>query len=198
MPWSFFAFIGTLSFFHSSEYFITWVFNREILSRESWLINNRTYVLAMTGGCFEYAIECLVIPALKFEYPWINISRIGLGMVIFGEALRKTAQITAKHNFTHQIQTYKRPTHNLVTHGVYAWCRHPGYLGSFVWLIGTQVLLINPICTMVFAYMTWDFFATRIPYEEKLLCKMFPYEYASYAARTRIWIPGIPAGGYLE
>ena len=191
ISWPSFAFIGALGVFHTSEYFITWAFNREILSHESWLLNNKTYIVAMTGGCIEYAIECLVIPALKFDHPWIFISRIGLGMVVCGEALRKTAQITAKHNFTHQIQTSKRPTHNLITHGVYAWCRHPGYLGSFVWLIGTQILLINPICTIVFVYMSWRFFATRIIYEEQILCNMFPYDYAAYAAKTRTWIPGI-------
>lgn len=29
--------------------------------------------------------------------------------------------------------------------------RHPGYLGWMLWAIGTQVLLINPFCTLAFA-----------------------------------------------
>ncbi len=29
--------------------------------------------------------------------------------------------------------------------------RHPGYLGFLVWCVGTQLLLVNPICCVVFA-----------------------------------------------
>ena len=29
--------------------------------------------------------------------------------------------------------------------------RHPGYLGFLVWCVGTQLLLVNPVCCMVFA-----------------------------------------------
>ena len=29
--------------------------------------------------------------------------------------------------------------------------RHPGYFGWIVWAVGTQVLLLNPICSILFA-----------------------------------------------
>lgn len=29
--------------------------------------------------------------------------------------------------------------------------RHPGYLGWLVWAVGTQVMLVNPLCTLLFA-----------------------------------------------
>lgn len=32
----------------------------------------------------------------------------------------------------------------------FRYIRHPGYLGWLVWSVGTQVLLINPICTVLF------------------------------------------------
>jgi len=38
---------------------------------------------------------------------------------IFGLALRIMAFFTAQSNFTHMIQDEKRPTHVLITHGVY-------------------------------------------------------------------------------
>ena len=59
---------------------------------------------------------------------------------------------------------------------------------------GTQSL---PQCDTILAPValavaSWRFFATRIPFEEGLLRRMFPGEYEAYAARTRTWIPGIP------
>lgn len=29
--------------------------------------------------------------------------------------------------------------------------RHPGYMGWFIWSVATQLLLVNPVCTLVFA-----------------------------------------------
>lgn len=63
---------------------------------------------------------------------------LGLTLVIFGEALRKAGILTARHNFTHVVQLTRRPQHTLVTHGVYAYVRHPGYLGWFIWAVSTQ------------------------------------------------------------
>lgn len=42
--------------------------------------------------------------------------------------------------------------------------RHPSYFGFFIWSIGTQVLLINPVCTVGYTVVTWRFFRDRIPY----------------------------------
>lgn len=60
-------------------------------------------------------------------------------MVVFGECLRKAAMLTAGSNFNHVVQNEKSETHTLVTSGVYAWFRHPSYVGWFYWSIGTQV-----------------------------------------------------------
>ncbi|CAI6005052.1 unnamed protein product [Closterium sp. NIES-65] len=45
-----------------------------------------------------------------------------------------------------------------------AWVRHPGYTGWFMWSIATQLLLVNPLCTLAFALVSWRFFAARIPH----------------------------------
>lgn len=31
--------------------------------------------------------------------------------------------------------------------------RHPGYMGWFIWSLATQLLLVNPICGLAYAYM---------------------------------------------
>ena len=32
----------------------------------------------------------------------------------------------------------------------FRYMRHPGYLGFFLWCVGTQLLLVNPVCCVVF------------------------------------------------
>jgi len=68
--------------------------------------------------------------------------------------------------------------------------RHPSYFGWFYWALGTQVLLGNPICFVIYAVVTWKFFSVRIAYEEATLYHFFP-EYSDYVARTAIGIPCI-------
>ncbi|CAI5947895.1 unnamed protein product [Closterium sp. NIES-64] len=43
------------------------------------------------------------------------------------------------------------------------WVRHPGYTGWFMWSIAMQLQLVNPLCTLAFALVSWRFFAARIP-----------------------------------
>ena len=62
-------------------------------------------------------------------------------------------------------------------------------MGWFYWSIGTQVILCNPICTILYAAASWSFFKDRIPYEEALLLQFYKNEYVKYACSTRLGIP---------
>ena len=71
------------------------------------------------------------------EPSWVSI--VGLLLVIGGEVLRKLAMLTASSNFNHYVRHVREEGHTLITHGVYAFCRHPSYVGWFYWSIGSQV-----------------------------------------------------------
>ena len=47
------------------------------------------------------------------------LSQFGMGMIILGEMIRKAGMLTARSNFTHDVQIYKRDGHVLVTSGIY-------------------------------------------------------------------------------
>ena len=117
------------------------------------------YAVAMAAACTEYALEWRLAPLVKARVAPFNTWRgsaarahaamqgapalepvqwLGLVLVVFGEALRKASILTARRNFTHVVQLTRRPGHVLVTHGVYAFVRHPGYLGWFIWAVSTQ------------------------------------------------------------
>eukprot|EP00249_Psilotum_nudum_P002460 c15508_g1_i3 orf=234-665(-) len=140
----------------------------------------------MMCGLVEYGLEGLLIPNLKRK---VWISTTGLVLVVLGELIRKLAILTAHHNFSHDIKTFYSGDHELITHGIYRFVRHPGYLGFFVWSIGTQVLLCNPLCTIAYTIVTWRFFADRIQFEEYFLRQFFGRDYGDYARTVPSGIP---------
>ncbi|KAE9452861.1 hypothetical protein C3L33_15240, partial [Rhododendron williamsianum] len=125
-------------------------------------------------------------PGLK-EHWWI--SSIGLAMLVMGEVIRKMAIIIAAQAFTHLIKIYHEDHHKLVTSGVYSFVRHTGYCGFFIWSIGTQIMLGNPISTVAFAVVVWNLFARQIPYEEYFFRQFFGSEYDEYAHRLPSGVP---------
>jgi len=100
--------------------------------------------------------------------------------------------VQASTNFSHLIAHHKVAGHRLVKEGVYAWLRHPSYTGFFYWAIGTQMVLQNYICFIIFASILWRFFYQRIAYEEARLIHFFGDEYREYRKTTRTFIPFIP------
>lgn len=173
-------------FFHSSEYVLAIFFHGSSNVTLKSLLISKHYVVAMLMSFVEYFVEILLFPGLK-EYWWI--SSVGLVMVIVGEIIRKLAIITAGRAFTHLIKIYHENHHQLVTHGVYGFVRHPGYCGFFIWAVGTQIMLCNPLSTIGFAYVVWRFFAERIPFEEFFLRQFFGPRYEEYADRLPSGVP---------
>lgn len=150
---------------------------------------SRDYFAATTVALVEYFVELWLFPEFKNSH--YGIFLLGLALVLFGDFLRKLGMITAKQAFTHLIQYEKRSEHQLVTHGIYRFVRHPGYLGWFIWAPSTQIMLRNPISFVVFICAAWYFFNDRIPHEEQQLVKMFGQRYSDYRRKTPTYIPFI-------
>lgn len=112
------------------------------------------------------------------------------------------------HLFTFEITI--RPKHELITHGPYAYVRHPSYTGVYLTLIGATFVLIapgnwtadtgirNPLglflfclwmlkCIFVFRGM-----GIRLRAEDSLLRANFGSEWEVYAKRVPYkFIPGV-------
>eukprot|EP00250_Pteridium_aquilinum_P027112 c3422_g1_i1 orf=113-760(+) len=185
-PLQLICFFGTLFFFHISEFLLALFHHGPSKVSTSSFLFSKQYLVAMVCGLVEYGIEAFFVPELKTQ---MLVSYTGLALIVLGETIRKSAILTAKHNFTHDIKMYHREDHELVSHGVYRLVRHPSYLGFFVWSIGTQVLLVNPICTVAYAIVTWHYFAQRIQFEEYFLRQFFGKQYSDYAKRVPSGIP---------
>ena len=176
------------SSFHFMEFMITAVTSPETLCHSSYLLDHSvTYWIAATGSWVEFFVECYLIPGIKI----MPISYLGLVMICVGEMFRKLAMLHARGGFTHIVAQRKVKTHVLITDGVYGMVRHPGYVGWFLWCVGTQVLLCNPICAIIYTIAAWAFFRDRIPDEERLLIEFFGQAYRRYQQTVPLGIPFI-------
>lgn len=182
-----------LSFFHFSEYMTTAVIKPKSLKLDSFLLNHSAeYGIAAASSWLEFFLELSVLPSMKELY---IIRWLGLLLCFGGEVMRKLAMFTAGSNFNHIVQQKREEGHQLVTHGVYAICRHPSYVGWFWWSIGTQLVLINPLCVCAYAAVSWSFFKSRIEEEELTLLNFFEHDYVDYMNSVPTGLPfieGIP------
>ncbi|KAA0202804.1 hypothetical protein HAZT_HAZT010110 [Hyalella azteca] len=187
------GYVMVLAFFHFSEYFITAATNPTTLSLDSYLLNHSwAYWLAGSASWAEYFLELWLFPPIKSLW---YVAAAGATICILGEITRKLSMITAQKNFNHLVQVRRQSGHKLVTHGVYGWFRHPSYVGWFWWSVGTQILLINPVCAVLYAVTSWLFFKERITFEEMTLISFFGQEYIDYQKRVGTGLPFIK--GYL-
>ncbi|KAI1309350.1 Protein-S-isoprenylcysteine O-methyltransferase [Halotydeus destructor] len=178
-----------LSFFHFSEYVTTAMINPRKVKLDSFLLNHsREYGLAAVGSWIEFLVERHFFPGLK-EFKFITM--IGLILCIGGELMRKGAMFNAGSNFNHIVQARREEGHVLVTSGLYALCRHPSYVGWFYWSIGTQLILVNPVCVVIYAYASWTFFDSRVYEEEQTLMAFFGRDYEVYMNRVPTGLPMI-------
>lgn len=173
-------------FFHISEYILAIAIHGKMNVTLKSLLVSKHYLLAMICSTLEYIVEIYFFPGLK-EHWWI--SDVGFALVVIGEIIRKLAIVTAGRAFTHLIKRYHEDHHKLVTRGIYRYIRHPGYCGFFIWSVGTQIMLCNPLSMLAFALVVFCFFQQRIPYEEHFLRQFFGSEYEDYSRRTSSGIP---------
>ncbi|KAJ6831827.1 putative protein-S-isoprenylcysteine O-methyltransferase [Iris pallida] len=181
-------FLAALFFFHGSEYVLAAAFHGRYNVSLSSLLISKQYVVAMACALVEYFIEYSFFPELKNNR---LVSNIGLFLVLLGEVIRKTAILTARKSFTHNIRIRYEDQHVLITHGIYRFMRHPSYCGFFIWAIGTQVMICNRFCIVAFAVVIWQFFYKRIPYEEFFLKQFFGSYYVEYARHVPSGLPFI-------
>jgi protein-S-isoprenylcysteine O-methyltransferase Ste14 len=84
-----------------------------------------------------------------------------------------------------------RENHELVTHGVYKYIRHPMYASIWMWGIAQGMLLQNWFAgwSVVPAFAAMYFL--RTPREEQLMCELFGEEYRDYMRKTGRLFPRI-------
>ena len=194
--YQFFCYLITLTIYHYAEFFSELFFHFQDLQRDAFLIyENKRWVISTSASFIE------VILGNYFFHEYKNIKIlfiIGLLMTIIGQYFRIAALFTGKSNFTHKIQFKKRKNHVLVKYGIYSICRHPSYFGFFIWSVGIEIMCVNPLCTIAFAYILFKFFKNRIELEEEYLIRFFGMEYIKYRREVGCLFPFVDISKEIE
>src|SRR5258707_1048488 len=84
-----------------------------------------------------------------------------------------------------------REKHQLVTHGVYRWVRHPMYQSLLIYSLGQALVLPNWLAGPSYAVAMVLLFALRVGPEERMMLEEFGKDYEAYRATTKRLIPGV-------
>ena len=183
------AYISLMCWFHFMEFFLTAIFHPHTLSITSFLLNQSAqYIIAFFASVVEFLIELYVLGSWKATRP---VFWLGFAICFGGDLIRKAAMIQAGVSFTHLVQYSRRANHKLVTDGVYSYVRHPTYTGWTLFAVFSQIMMLNPVCTVLFTYAAFVFFSERVEEEELLLISFFGSEYVKYKSKVPSGLPFI-------
>lgn len=82
-----------------------------------------------------------------------------------------------------------REDHQLVSHGVYRWIRHPMYASIWLWALAQAMMLANWFAGWSVMPAFAAMYFLRVPREERLMCEEFGDGYRDYARRTGRVLP---------
>lgn len=77
-----------------------------------------------------------------------------------------------------------RKGHQLVSHGVYRWVRHPMYTSIWLWGLAQGMMLANWLAGWAVIPAFAAMYFIRTPREERLMCEEFGDDYREYTRRT--------------
>ena len=112
----------------------------------------------------------------------------GSVLIVIGGSISLVAAVTLRLHYSSTLVI--REDHQLITHGIFRFVRHPIYLGTLMVMIGLPVFVWSLYGTLIMSALV-PVFLNRIRMEEKLLTEEFGDAYRMYKEATRKIIPFI-------
>ena len=151
-----------------------------------------SFVLAMKAsqpGAISSAIPGWVRDA---ALPGLPVTAwLGVFIALCGLALRLWAVMRLRERYTRTLLVQHQ--HAIELSGPYRWVRHPGYLGSLLFLNGVALSSGNWIALLLSVPVTFAAYGYRIKVEDEMMMTAFGSAYAQYRLRVRALIPGLRA-----
>ncbi len=113
---------------------------------------------------------------------------IGLVLIIIGLTISLVAVGTLRRFYSSTLII--RKDHQLITHGIYLFTRHPVYLGSIIVFIGVSVYA-SSLYGLLIMIVLIAIFLNRIRMEERMLTDEYGDSYRRYSKSTSKLIPFI-------
>ncbi len=156
-------------------------------SRESTRFDKGT--TRLIGIVFPSSWLLLFLTAILDQFhfgvvdPHITFTVAGCLLMAGGFCMRAVAMRTLGKFFTRTLQM--REEQHVISHGIYRFIRHPGYLGDILLFGGSAVATANCMTTVIILAVFIPTFARRIATEERMLTETFGNEYLAY--KTKSW-----------
>lgn len=169
------------SAFHASEYVIT------LLYLDSALF----LLFGARGSAHLMEVHALSVFEHVLGRKWLGYrgnAVLGGLVVVAGIVVRASAIKTCGKSFNHYIET--ELPNQLVTWGIYSWCRHPSYLGFLLYVLGMEFVLGNRVSLLLCMVVLFRFFRLRIRYEEYFLVnRLYGAAYVEYMGKVKALVP---------
>ncbi len=189
-PWNIVFLVGFVIYFWIRHVFIERTKSeKKAVSRFDGL--EKILLIAMIPPIILLPLIYLFTPVIAFaDYrlpalvPWFGAATMVTSLCLFWRSHADLGQ-----NWSVSLEL--REGHQLVTHGVYRFIRHPMYASIWLWGIAQGMLLQNWFAG--WSVLPWfaAVYFLRTPREEQLMCESFGEEYREYMRRTGRLFPRI-------
>ncbi|MDH4226665.1 MAG: isoprenylcysteine carboxylmethyltransferase family protein [Deltaproteobacteria bacterium] len=166
----------------------------EFRTTGEWMFRHRSYLPLLILVPMPFAVYFSVRPisahfgGLASDIFFIAISVLGL--------LVRCAIVGFTPKGTSGRNTKRQVAESLNTAGIYAYVRHPLYVGNFLIFMGI-VAAVESLWFFVFSFLTYWLYYERIMYaEEEFLRDKFKADFVEWAERTPAIIPKL--GGWKQ
>jgi protein-S-isoprenylcysteine O-methyltransferase Ste14 len=139
-------------------------------------------------GALVFAQLLFDVTILPFE-TMLPVAFIGFALVVLGLGLCIVARKQLDTNWANAWEYQIKQKHELVTHGVYAFIRHPIYSGIVVAVIGAELVAQSWLFLLFFSFF-WVVYE-QAKKEEVILEKHFGKKYTDYKKHSKMLIPFI-------
>lgn len=142
-------------------------------------------LLSQVFSIVEWAYFRTEFHKLKFD----SFFSIGILLLFGGTIFRIWCIRSLGKYFTATVQTQQNQ--KIIKTGAYRIIRHPSYLGAYLSILGSSVILHSYLGIVFSAIVMFAAYYYRIDTEEKTLVKEFGLEYVTYQDRTKKMFPFI-------
>ena len=115
-------------------------------------------------------------------------SIVGLALIVIGFTILLVAHLTLRRFYSSTLVI--REDHQLITHGVYRFARHPIYVGAMMVCIGVP-LCVSSLHGLLIMSALIPLVLNRMRIEERMLTEEFGDRYRKYKEATSKLIPFI-------
>jgi protein-S-isoprenylcysteine O-methyltransferase Ste14 len=155
----------------------------------------QTLLAAMFAAVLLLPLLYLLTPLVSFadyDLPW-PVRWAGAAVMVASLWLFWRSHIDLGQNWSVSLEL--RENHQLVSHGVYRWVRHPMYASIWLWGFAQGMMLANWLAGWAVVPAFAAMYFIRTPREERLMCEEFGDGYREYARRTGRLFPRLTRAG---